>query len=105
MTREEFVRFVAEDFDKPIKHIRDATDIVTEGLCRAIEEGNEEIQLIGFGTFEIKHRNARKGRNATTGEIIDIPAKNTVHFKPGKYIREAVDTGFNIKKKRGARHT
>ena len=46
--------------------------------------------MIGFGTFEVRHRAARKGRNPQTGDEIEIPASEVPAFKPGKALKEAV---------------
>ena len=50
----------------------------------------ERVQSIGFGTFEVRDRKARKGRNPQTGEEIDIPAAKVPAFKAGKGLRDAV---------------
>ncbi|WP_063507798.1 HU family DNA-binding protein [Lactobacillus acetotolerans] len=50
----------------------------------------DKVQLIGFGTFEVRHRAARKGRNPQTGAEIQIPASEVPAFKPGKALKEAV---------------
>ena len=60
--------------------------IVVEGVMEAIAEAlhqGESVTLVGFGTFEVKERKARKGYNLSTGEIMTIPGKKTVRFKPG----------------------
>ena len=98
LTREEFVRFAAEDFNIPMTRVRDAVDIVTEGICRAVEEGNTSIQFFGYWTIGAKLRPPKVGRHASTGEPIPIPAKYIPTFKAGKYLLEAVDTGFNLQK-------
>lgn len=51
----------------------------------------DKVQLIGFGTFEVRERQARKGRNPQTGEEIDIPASKVPAFKPGKSLKDAVE--------------
>ena len=51
----------------------------------------ESVSLIGFGTFEVRHRKARTGKNPQTGEPLQIAASNTVGFKPGKALKEAVN--------------
>lgn len=60
-------------------------DVVTETLA----EG-ERVQVIGFGTFEVRDRAARKGRNPQTGEEIQIPATKVPAFKAGKGLKDAV---------------
>ncbi len=54
-------------------------------------ERKEEVNLAGFGTFRVEHRNARTGRNPQTGASMDIPAKNVIKFSPGKALRECVN--------------
>lgn len=85
-----------------MKEVKRSIDIVTEGLTRAFEQGNERVVIPGFGEFYAKYRNPRKGRNASTGEIFTIPAKTVIRYKPGKFIEDAVDAGFNDPSKRGA---
>ena len=54
-------------------------------------KAGDKVQLIGFGTFEVRSRQARKGRNPQTGAEIDIPAAKVPAFKPGKALKDAVD--------------
>lgn len=51
----------------------------------------EPVQLIGFGTFELRHREARVGRNPKTGEKLNIPASNSPVFKAGKNFKDITD--------------
>ena len=66
-----------------------AVDAFTATVQEALSNGNT-VSLIGFGTFEVRHRNARQGRNPQTGELIQIEAKDVPAFKPGKQLRDAV---------------
>jgi len=59
-----------------------------ETIIEALSNG-DSVGLIGFGTFEARHRPARKGRNPQTGEPLDIPAKTVPVFKAGKRLRDA----------------
>lgn len=61
----------------------------TDQVSAAAARG-EDISLIGFGTFNIRHREARSGRNPQTGASIQIPASKTVGFKPGKAMKDAI---------------
>ena len=61
------------------------TDTVTEAL-----KADDKVQLMGFGTFEIKERPARTGRNPRTNENIEIPASKLPQFKAGKALKDAV---------------
>ncbi len=53
-------------------------------------KAGEKLQLLGFGTFEVRNRQARKGRNPQTGVEIDIPAARVPAFKPGKALKDAL---------------
>ena len=53
---------------------------------------SEKIELRGFGSFKLRHRGARQGRNPKTGEKVDVPAKVVPYFKPGKDLRELVNS-------------
>ena len=61
------------------------TSVITDALARG-----EKVTLVGFGTFQIMQRKARRGRNPQTGETIQIPAKDVPKFKAGKGLRETV---------------
>jgi len=66
------------------------TKVVLETLINIMKESlqnKEKIQLVGFGSFEVVKRAARKGQNPQTGEAIDIPAKNVVKFRPSKKMQ------------------
>lgn len=65
-------------------------DAVFEALTEAFAAG-DKVQLIGFDSFEVRHREARKGRNPQTGQEIEIAAQNTVAFAPGKTLKEIVN--------------
>lgn len=62
-----------------------AMDAVTSSLKRG-----DKVQLTGFGVFEVRHRQARKGKNLRTGETIDIPASKVPAFKAGKALKDAI---------------
>jgi integration host factor subunit beta len=61
-----------------------------EAMADALAKG-QRIEIRGFGSFAVRSRAARQARNPRTGETVTVPAKRTVHFKPGKELREAVD--------------
>ncbi len=61
-------------------------DVVTEALA-----GGDKVQLVGFGTFEVIQRAARKGKNPQTGEELKIPASKAPKFKPGKALKDIVN--------------
>jgi len=67
-----------------------AIDAVVESVTDALKRG-EQVTLIGFGTFSVKERSARTGRNPQTGATIDISAAKVPGFKAGKALKDAVN--------------
>ena len=67
-----------------------AVDAVVETITSALKKG-QQVSVVGFGTFSVKHRSARSGRNPRTGETIKIAASNVPGFKAGKALRDAVN--------------
>jgi DNA-binding protein HU-beta len=66
-----------------------AVDAVTQAITKGLKESGE-VQLVGFGTFRRRDRNARQGRNPATGTPIAIPASRTVRFSAGKLLKQSV---------------
>ena len=85
----ELVSEVAAKTDLTKKEVAAAVDAIFNSIQEDLAKG-EKVQLIGFGTFEVRHRAARKGRNPQTGDEIEIPASEVPAFKPGKALKEAV---------------
>ncbi|MBW1701347.1 MAG: HU family DNA-binding protein [Deltaproteobacteria bacterium] len=71
------------------KQAQEAVDCVFETIKKALNK-KDTVTIIGFGTFKVDRRKARKGRNPRTGEVIDIKAKNVPKFVPGKALKDAV---------------
>ena len=67
-----------------------AVDAVFDSITAALKSG-DTVALLGFGTFVVKARAARAGRNPRTGETIEIPASNVPGFKAGKALKDAVN--------------
>jgi DNA-binding protein HU-beta len=67
-----------------------ALDATTDAIADALKKGNS-VSLVGFGTFTVRHRAARTGRNPRTGETIKIKASNNPAFKAGKALKDAVN--------------
>ncbi len=70
-------------------HAERVVNCVLEGIGRGLQE-DTMVQLVGFGTFEIKERAARMGRNPKTKEPIHIPASRSVGFRPGVRLKESI---------------
>ena len=83
------VAYAAETVGITKKEAEAVVNATLEAITNALSDG-EKVQLTGFGTFEVKRRNARTGRNPHTGEAINIPAKNVPDFKPGKALKELI---------------
>jgi nucleoid DNA-binding protein len=71
------------------KEAKAAVDCVFETIKKALKK-KDPVTLVGFGTFKVEKRKARKGRNPQTGEAIKIKAKRVAKFVPGKGLKEAV---------------
>ena len=67
-----------------------AVDAVLDSISTSLGNG-QQVALVGFGTFSVKHRKVRAGRNPRTGETIQIKASNVPGFKAGKALKEAVN--------------
>ncbi|ANZ58158.1 DNA-binding protein [Fructilactobacillus lindneri] len=85
----ELVDDVAKSTGLTKKDATAALDAVFDAIQDQLAKG-ERVQLIGFGSFEVRERAARKGRNPQTGKEIEIPASKVPAFKPGKALKEAV---------------
>ena len=72
------------------KDVETIVNIIFESMTHALARG-ERIEIRGFGSFQVKHREAREGRNPKTGEKVFIAAKRVPFFKVGKELRERVD--------------
>ena len=65
-------------------------EIVFESIIETLNQG-EKIELRGFGSFRVRERGARRGRNPKTGDPVSIPAKRVPYFKPGKELKELIN--------------
>lgn len=89
MNRQDLVTVVAEAGDLPKAKAGEVLDAVFEAITESLKK-DEEVRLVGFGTFSTSKRKAGKGRNPRTGEEIEIPATTTVRFKPGKGLKDSL---------------
>ncbi len=89
MTKAELIEKMAEDADITKAAAGKALDSMTDSLGKALKK-DDKVTLIGFGTFSVSKRAARKGRNPQTGEEIDIKASKAPKFTPGKAFKEAI---------------
>ncbi|MHA7963606.1 DNA-binding protein [Paenibacillus oryzae] len=89
MNKTDLINKVAELSELSKKDATKAVDAVFEAISDALQSG-DKVQLVGFGNFEVRERQARKGRNPQTGEEIDIAASKMPAFKPGKSLKDLV---------------
>ena len=87
MNKATLIALMAEKSELSKKQAEAALNAFTDTITEALKTG-DKVQLMGFGTFEIKERPARTGRKPSTGESIEIPAKKSPAFKAGKGFKD-----------------
>ena len=90
MTKAELVEDVARAAELTKKDAERLVEIVFESIIETLNQG-EKIELRGFGSFRVRERGARRGRNPKTGDPVNIPAKRVPYFKPGKELKELIN--------------
>ncbi len=97
MTKAELVEQVA-DAVGPSVTTRECglmVDAFLDALKDALVRG-DGTELRGFGTFKVRHRKARTGRNPRTGETVEVPARDVPVFKPSRHLRSRVERGYGV---------
>ena len=90
MTKADLVKAVSEKANCPKKDAEMAINTVIDCITDAVAQG-EKVQIVGFGTFEVRERGEKKCKNPRTGEEMIIPAKKAPVFKAGKALKDAVN--------------
>ena len=90
MTKAELVEEVSRVSDLTKKHSEVIVDTVFQSIIDALNRG-EKIELRGFGSFRLRQREPRKGRNPKTGDKVDVPPKKVPYFKPGKELKDLIN--------------
>ena len=90
MNKSELVANVAEEADISKSAAARAVDATLDAVTRSLCDG-EPVALIGFGTFLVRERGSRTGRNPQTGESMEIAASKVAAFKPGKALKDALN--------------
>lgn len=90
MRKPELAAAIAEKTDLTRDQANRVLNAMLEEITSALNR-KDSVTLVGFGTFLQRHRGARMGKNPQTGEPVKIRASNTVSFKPGKALREAIN--------------
>ena len=89
MNKQELISYTAEKTGFSKKDTEATVNAMLETIVGALEE-NEKVQLVGFGSFEVKARAARVGRHPKTKEAIEIPASKAPVFKPSKALKDTL---------------
>ena len=92
MTRSQLVTLIAQQLKQPRKDADAAVNTVFDTIASSLEAGRR-VELRGFGSFGLKERRERAGRNPKTGESVAVEAKRVMFFKAGKAMKERVDHG------------
>jgi len=90
MNKSELIEAVAQSADISKSAASRAVDALVSSVTNALKEG-DQVTLVGFGTFTVRERAARSGRNPRTGASINIPASKVPGFKAGKALKDAVN--------------
>ncbi|NPA34560.1 MAG: HU family DNA-binding protein [Chlorobi bacterium] len=90
MNKTELINEVSKRTDVPKATVKKVIDATLDVVADVLNWGGK-VQLVGFGSFYVTTRKARKGRNPRTGEVINIPARKVVRFRAGKQLTDLVN--------------
>ena len=90
MNKSQLIKSVADKSELSQKQVSEALALIEETLVESLKAG-DKVQLSGFGTFEVRERAERKGRNPKTGEVVTVPACKYLAFVPAKAIKETLN--------------
>jgi len=90
MIKADLINKLAKDMDITKQEAEKGVNIFFNTLKEAIKKG-EEIELRGFGSFRIRKRGSRSGRNPRTGEPVRVPSKKVIYFKPSKILKQSIN--------------
>lgn len=92
MTKAELVEKVAAAVNLTKKDTEVVIDTILDGIANALKEDRGKVELRGFGSFRVRSRRARQGRNPQTGQPVQVPPKRVPYFKPGKELKALVNS-------------
>jgi integration host factor subunit beta len=90
MTKADLVEEVSRVSDLTKKDAELIVETVFQNIIRALH-GGDKVELRGFGSFRLRKRESRRGRNPKTGDRVDVPPKQVPYFKPGKELKELIN--------------
>ena len=89
LTKAALVEQVAQAADLTKQHAEIVVDTVFGGIVETLHRG-ERVELRGFGSFRLRRREPRRGRNPRTGDRVEVPSKRVAYFKPGKELKALI---------------
>lgn len=92
MTKALLVEEVSRSAELPRREAEKVVDTVFASIVESLRNG-EKVELRGFGSFRLRQRRPRRGRNPRTGDAVDVPPKTVPYFKPGKELRAMINEG------------
>ena len=92
MTKADLVEAVSKVTELTRKDSEVIVDTLFESVIKALKTG-DKLEVRGFGSFRVRQRNARVGRNPKTGEKVEVPAKRVPYFKPSKELKDLINDG------------
>ena len=99
MTKAELVERVANQINLTKKQTEVVVNTVFSSITESLAEG-KKVELRGFGSFRIRQRNARIGRNPKSGQKVEVPSKKVPFFKAGKELRQLVDNHAEVEEEK-----
>ena len=99
MTKAELVERVANQINLTKKQTEVVVNTVFSSITESLAEG-KKVELRGFGSFRIRQRNARTGRNPKSGQKVEVPSKKVPFFKAGKELRQLVDNNAKVEEEK-----
>ncbi|RMG00163.1 MAG: integration host factor subunit alpha [Nitrospirae bacterium] len=90
MTRADLARVIFEEVGLPKKEAQDIIEIIIETMKETLAEG-ESVKITGFGTFNVRKKTPRRGRNPQTGEDMEITARRVISFKASNLLKEMLE--------------
>ncbi len=90
MTRADLAKAIFDKVGLPKKEAQDIIELILETIKKTLAEG-ENVKITGFGTFHVRKKTARRGRNPQTGEELEITPRRVVTFKPSNLLKERVE--------------
>lgn len=90
MTKADLIAEVSRNAELSKKDAENIVNVFLDRIVEALKDG-EKIELRGFGSFKLRRRNSRIGRNPRTSEAVQVPAKRVPYFKPGKDLKKLIN--------------